>query len=39
MQEINNFDNFIANICKSFLLQQPEELEELNKKSLNNIFI
>ena len=38
-EETNNFDNFIANIRKSFLLQQPEELEDLNKKSLDNIFI
>ena len=36
MQEINNFDNFIANICRSFLLQQP--LVELNEKSLDNVF-
>ena len=36
MQEINNFDNFIANICRSFLLQQP--LVDLNEKSLDNVF-
>ena len=35
-EETNNFDNFIANICRSFLLQQP--LVELNEKSLDNVF-
>ena len=36
MQEINNFDNFIANICKSFVLEQPPR--ELAEKSPGNVL-